>query len=52
MSANPSMMSANGPTMAMNTGPAARMKAAEVPADYALPVEGALPSLVRRGRNG
>ena len=45
MSANPSMMSANVPTLAMNTGPAARMKAAEVPADDALPVEGALPSL-------
>jgi cytochrome c biogenesis protein CcdA/thiol-disulfide isomerase/thioredoxin len=46
MSANPSMMmSANAPTMAMNGNPAAMMKAAEVPASKALPVEGSLPSL-------
>jgi cytochrome c biogenesis protein CcdA/thiol-disulfide isomerase/thioredoxin len=46
MSANPSMtMSANAPTMAMNAGPAATMKAAQAPAPEALPIEGSLPSL-------
>ena len=38
-------MSANAPIMAMNGNPAAAMKAAEVPAPEALPVEGSLPSL-------
>jgi cytochrome c biogenesis protein CcdA/thiol-disulfide isomerase/thioredoxin len=46
MSANPSMMvSDKAPTMAMNSNPAAAMKAAEAPAAQALPVEGSLPSL-------
>jgi thiol-disulfide isomerase/thioredoxin len=45
MSANPAMMSANAPTMAMNATPAAAMKAADAPAPKALPVEGSLPSL-------
>ncbi len=45
MSANPSMVSANAPTMAMNGNPAAVMKAAEAPASQSFPVEGLLPSL-------
>ena len=45
MSANPAMMNANAPTMAMSGNPAATMKAAEAPPPHALPVEGSLPSL-------
>jgi thiol-disulfide isomerase/thioredoxin len=46
MSANPSMiMSDKTHTMAMNTNPAAAMKAIEAAAPKTLPVEGALPSL-------